>query len=255
MSALFYLDSDNILNRGGTANDNTGDTLRTAALKINTNFQNLDNAINAVANIDTHDSAAVQGQIDATLAVTDTHDSAAVQGQIDATIAATDTHDSAAVLGQINAVNAADVTFGADVTVTTDLAVNANASITNDLTIGGFAKAGLVDLANSNTVTFDLSVGNVARWNRNTSPVDSANTLTLDGTAGGTLDGMGFTIMAFNTDSDRSITFAGGTGITVHYGDSATITWAGADKYTLISGMVFDSANVLILNTSLVGSI
>lgn len=47
MSALFYLDSDNILNRGTTANDNTGDTLRTAALKINTNFQMLDSALNA----------------------------------------------------------------------------------------------------------------------------------------------------------------------------------------------------------------
>jgi len=47
MSALFYLDSDNILNRGTTANDNTGDTLRTAALKINTNFQHLDSALNA----------------------------------------------------------------------------------------------------------------------------------------------------------------------------------------------------------------
>ena len=48
MSALFYLDSDNILNRGTVAGDNTGDTLRTAALKINTNFQHLDSAINAL---------------------------------------------------------------------------------------------------------------------------------------------------------------------------------------------------------------
>ena len=47
MSALYYLDSANILNRGASANDNTGDTLRTAALKINTNFQMLDSALNA----------------------------------------------------------------------------------------------------------------------------------------------------------------------------------------------------------------
>ena len=57
---------------------------------------------------DTHDSAAVLGQINASIAATDTHDSAAVLGQINATvnqayIDALDTHDSAAVLGQINA--------------------------------------------------------------------------------------------------------------------------------------------------------
>ena len=57
---------------------------------------------------DTHDSAAVQGQIDATIALSDTHDSAAVVGQINLEVDQTfinqfDTHDSAAVLGQINA--------------------------------------------------------------------------------------------------------------------------------------------------------
>jgi len=45
---LIYLDSDNILNRGTLPNDNTGDTLRAAALKINTNFENLDSNLNLV---------------------------------------------------------------------------------------------------------------------------------------------------------------------------------------------------------------
>jgi hypothetical protein len=56
---------------------------------------------------DTHDSAAVLGQINASIAATDTHDSAAVVNQIErevdqAFIDQFDTHDSAAVLGQIN---------------------------------------------------------------------------------------------------------------------------------------------------------
>lgn len=129
-------------------------------------------------------------------------------------------------------------------------------TIANDLTVSGVAKAGLVSLVDSNVATYDLSAGNVAKWDR-TSPVDATNTLTLDGTSGGALDGMGFTIMAFNgdNDSDRSLTFAGGTGITVHYNDSATITWGGPNKHTVISGLVFDSANVLILSAGLVGSV
>ena len=61
-----------------------------------------------IAAADTHDSAAVLGQINATVNQSyidafDTHDSAAVQGQIDATVNALDTHDSAAVVAQINA--------------------------------------------------------------------------------------------------------------------------------------------------------
>lgn len=130
-------------------------------------------------------------------------------------------------------------------------------TIANDLTISGLAKTSIVELLDSSVATFDLTTGNVARWNRDSAVVDATNTLTLDGTSGGTLDGMGFTIMAFNgdNDSDRSITFAGGTGITVHYSDSATITWGGPNKHTVISGMVFDSANVLILSAGLVGSV
>ena len=138
-----------------------------------------------------------------------------------------------------------------DITIANDL------TVTNDLTISGIANTGIVSLANSNAVTYDLSTGNVAKWNRDTSPVDATNTLTFSGTAGGNIDGMGFTVMAFNgdDDSDRSITFAGDTGITVYYSDSATITWAGPNQYTLISGIVADSASVLITSASLAGSV
>ena len=41
-STLDVLDSDNVLNRGTVANDNTGDTLRSAGLKINNQFENVD---------------------------------------------------------------------------------------------------------------------------------------------------------------------------------------------------------------------
>ena len=127
----------------------------------------------------------------------------------------------------------------------------------SNIDVTGYAKVSLVELANSNAVTYDLSQGNIARWNRETSPVDATNTLTFTGTAGGTLDGMGFSIMAFNgdDDSDRSITFAGDTGITVFYGDSSTITWAGPNQHTIISGLVFDSATVVVNQIAMVGSV
>ena len=44
-STLDVLDSDNVLNRGTIANDNTGDTLRTAGLKINRQFEAVDSAM------------------------------------------------------------------------------------------------------------------------------------------------------------------------------------------------------------------
>ena len=127
----------------------------------------------------------------------------------------------------------------------------------SNLTVDGHAKVNLVELADSNVVSYDLTLGNIARWNRETSPVDATNTLTFTGTAGGTLDGMGFSIMAFNgdDDSDRTITFAGDTGITVFYGDSSTVTWAGPNQHTIISGLVFDSATVMVNQIAMAGSV
>ena len=66
MVVFNYLDSDNILNRGAAANDNTGDTLRTAALKINVNFETVDSALGLMqSQITTNDSdiASLQSQI------------------------------------------------------------------------------------------------------------------------------------------------------------------------------------------------
>ena len=127
----------------------------------------------------------------------------------------------------------------------------------SNLTVDGHAKVNLVERSDANAVTYDLSLGNIARWNRETSPVDATNTLTFTGTAGGTLDGMGFSIMAFNgdDDSDRTITFAGDTGITVFYGDSSTVTWAGPNQHTIISGLVFDSATVMVNQIAMAGSV
>jgi len=127
----------------------------------------------------------------------------------------------------------------------------------SNIDITGYAKVSLVELANSNAVTYDISQGNIARWNRDSSIVDASNTLTITGTSGGTLDGMGFSIMAYNGDanSDRSITFAGGSGISIYYGDSSTITWSGPTQHTIISGLVFDSATVVLNNIAMTGNV
>lgn len=127
----------------------------------------------------------------------------------------------------------------------------------SSLLVNESARVNLVELSDTNAVTYDLTEGNIARWNRETSPVDATNTLTFTGTAGGTLDGMGFSIMAFNgdDDSDRTITFAGDTGITVFYGDSSTVTWAGPNQHTIISGLVFDSATVVVNQIAMAGSV
>ena len=127
----------------------------------------------------------------------------------------------------------------------------------DNLSILGHAKTNLVELDDSAVVTYDLSLGNIARYNRDSINVPDINTITLDGTSGGTLDGMGFSIMAYNgdSDSDRSITFAGGSGISVYYGDSATITFAGPKQHTIISGLVFDSATIVLNNIAMVGSV
>jgi len=127
----------------------------------------------------------------------------------------------------------------------------------NNLTVSGYAKVGLVELDDSAVLTYNLTQGNIARYNRDSINVPDINTITLDGTSGGTLDGMGFSIMAYNgdSDSDRSITFAGGSGISVYYGDSATIKFAGPKQHTIISGLVFDSASIVLNNIAMVGSV
>ena len=66
MVVFNHLDSDNILNRGTVVNDNTGDTLRTAALKINVNFETVDSALGLMqSQITTNDSdiTSLQSQI------------------------------------------------------------------------------------------------------------------------------------------------------------------------------------------------
>lgn len=68
MVVFNYLDSDNILNRGTVVNDNTGDTLRAAALKINVNFETVDSALGLMqSQITTNDSdiTSLQSQINA----------------------------------------------------------------------------------------------------------------------------------------------------------------------------------------------
>lgn len=351
MSALFYLDSDNILNRGTVAGDNTGDTLRTAALKINTNFQNLDSAVNALGEGGTSstyeltlnmldstgragtilssplhvgdavyydydasiwtgayaDSAHIASHVivsrnttsnkveiaqtgvfnlesDGTPVTTlsehnfyflpqtsgafpsttqdsdvyqmlyyaldtdtidlniseakifnnalDTHDSAAVQGQIDATVNALDTHDSAAVLGQINTVNASDVTFGSDITVS------------------GIGKPNTVTISGNGAQTYTLTDGNTA-----TLTTDSDKTITFGGVASSII-GSGFSMMIKNSDadSDRTITFQAEAGKSVKFNTDNTLT-INANDFGVASVLVFDANTILVTATSLDSSL
>ena len=41
----------------------------------------------------------------------------------------------------------------------------------------------------------------------------------------------------------------------VFYGDSSTVTWAGPNQHTIISGLVFDSATVVVNQIAMAGSV
>ena len=119
-----------------------------AAVQITTSLTVGGNAVLTTAS-DTHDSAAVLGQINATvnqsfINALDTHDSAAVQGQINTTIAATDTHDSAAVQGQIDSAGASFLSSVSDDTM------SANLAVTGTITTGTGSNTTVVDATDTN---------------------------------------------------------------------------------------------------------
>lgn len=156
--ALTILSTGNVLDRGTVANDNTGDTLRTAAQKINTNFETLDSAVtnqtwanasvtNSILRYDGTKFVATDGLLvdtngNITISGTLSSDSAtitgdiAVSGLVDGRDIAADgvTLDSATASNTPHAIVARDGSgnFSAG-TITADLTGTAtNVAITND---------------------------------------------------------------------------------------------------------------------------
>ena len=177
--ALTILSTGNVLDRGTVANDNTGDTLRTAAQKINTNFETLDSAVtnqtwanasvtNSILRYDGTKFVATDGLL------VDTGGNITVGGLVDGRDIAADgaTLDSATASNAPHAIVARDGSgnFSAG-TITADLtgtATNAtNVAITNDTSTNsthyvhfGSATSGNdgVQVSNSN-LTFNPSTG------------------------------------------------------------------------------------------------
>ena len=191
--ALTILSTGNVLDRGTVANDNTGDTLRTAAQKINTNFETLDSAVtnqtwanasvtNSILRYDGTKFVATDGLLvdtngNITISGTLSSDSAtitgdiAVSGLVDGRDIAADgaTLDSATASNTPHAIVARDGSgnFSAG-TITADLTGTAtNVVITNDTSTDsthyvhfGSATSGNdgVQVSNSN-LTFNPSTG------------------------------------------------------------------------------------------------
>ena len=200
--------------------------------------------------LDTHDSAAVEGQIDsayirplARAAITagsnitydsatgtisvaasfGTHDSALVQGQIDSNLNALDTHDSAAVLGQINAKFANDATFSKDL------------NVDSNLTVGGYIGGPAV-------FTIDpAAIGD------STGKVIILGDLQVDGTQT-TINSTTVSISDKNivlADSAADASQADGAGITVN-GASATIQYASTgDKWVFNKAPYYNTNRLL----------
>ena len=222
-------------------------------------------AVNSlIAAADTHDSAAVVGQIDSAyvrplaraaitagsnitydsatgtisstasgtvdssavntlIAAADTHDSVAVQGQIDSNLNALDTHDSAAVLGQINAKFANNATFSKDL------------NVDSNLTVGGYIGGPAV-------FTIDpAAIGD------STGKVIILGDLQVDGTQT-TINSTTVSISDKNivlADSAADASQADGAGITVN-GASATLQYAATgDKWVFNKAPYYNTNRIL----------
>ena len=259
--------------KGSATVDNDLLVSGTLTAQVNTPTQDSDVVNKAyvdTAVADTHDSAAVLGQINATVNQTfidqfDTHDSAAVQGQIDATIALTDTHDSAAVVNQIerevdlafiNALDASATNLDSDLIPGLVLGTDVNGNYVADVSgtanqievthTQGEGSTPVIGLPNNVTIDSDLTVNGVIKGPA-TMIIDPA----LHGDSSGTLvilgnlqvDGVSTVIQSSTVsitdknivlaDSATNATEANGAGITVN-GANAAITYvASGDKWEL----------------------
>jgi hypothetical protein len=152
-----------------------------------------------IALADTHDSAAVQGQINTALAGFTSYDSAAVDAQIDSAVTqsfidAFDTHDSALVQGQIDTTLAGDVTVGGNLTV--DGYIAGPSSMTIDPATVGTDSGTLIILGNlqveGETTTVNSTTVSIS--DKNIVLADSATNASQANDAGITINGANATI-------------------------------------------------------------
>lgn len=175
-STLDVLDSDNVLNRGTVANDNTGDTLRSAGLKINNQFENVDSAMFntswAVWPAGVKENNSVLRYNGSKFVGTnnvkiDSDGNTTVSGTLDVTGAATFS-DSARIAGLLNVTGTATFGDSASFAGSVSLADNAvlNIGDSNDLQIYHDG---------SNTYIKDVGTGNLVLLSNNYSLKNAAN--------------------------------------------------------------------------------
>jgi len=128
---LSILNSDNVLNVGTVANDNTGDNLRTAGQKINTNFEDLDNAVAAIVSLP--EATVINSTIRYDGAAYTSTDGLKVDASGNTTVAGTLDAGNTTITGALNA-DSATVAGTLDVTGTTSVA---DLSVTGDITVIG----------------------------------------------------------------------------------------------------------------------
>lgn len=179
----------------------------------------------AISNLDTHDSAAVQAQIDSNLTQStidsfDTHDSAAIQAQIDSSLTQSlfdgfDTHDETATQAQIDSSIENNILGTANqITVTTSggqatISLPNSVTIDSNLTINGYLAgpanftidpAGIGDNTGKVIIAGDLQVDGVQTTiNSNTLSVGDKNIILADQAADSSeADNAGITVNGAN---------------------------------------------------------
>lgn len=231
MVVFNYLDSDNILNRGAAANDNTGDTLRTAALKINVNFETVDSALGLMqTQITTNDSdiASLQSQI--------TANDSDLQSQINS-----NNSDIASLQSQISA-NDSDIL---------NLVVDSNgigagavtsAKLDTNLTLGDVTVTGIATPSLNTNTTWDTSAKQTCSVT-----ASGSTTVTLTNTSGLSV-GTPLTLIVADA-SGASLTLAGPT---FKNKDGTAPVLNGTPGETMIVSMVVIASNTIAVASVIV---
>ena len=259
MVVFNYLDSDNILNRGAAANDNTGDTLRTAALKINVNFETVDSALGLMqSQITTNDSdiASLQSQINTndsdlqSLINSNNSDITSLQSQITG-----NDSDITSLQSQINS-NNSDITslqsqISANDSDILNLVVDSNgigagavtsAKLDTNLTLGDVTVTGIATPSLNTNTTWDTSAKQTCSVT-----ASGSTTVTLTNTSGLSV-GTPLTLIVADA-SGASLTLAGPT---FKNKDGAAPVLNGTAGETMIVSMVVIASNTIAVASVIV---
>jgi len=248
MVVFNYLDSDNILNRGAAANDNTGDTLRTAALKINVNFETVDSALGLMqTQITTNDSdiASLQSQITG-----NDSDITSLQSQITA-----NDSDITSLQSQITS-NDNDITslqsqISANDSDILNLVVDSNgigagavtsAKLDTNLTLGDVTVTGIATPSLNTNTTWDTSAKQTCSVT-----ASGSTTVTLTNTSGLSV-GTPLTLIVADA-SGASLTLAGPT---FKNKDGTAPVLNGTSGETMIVSMVVIASNTIAVASVIV---